>query len=136
MPHPSHWYSLESSQRAQSNGPHFTLSMPHPSHRRALDEPSLISSSHTPHIGTHWIALNKPSPMMHLPSIHPLPLHVELSKKQFEEASILQGREMATEQYRQKDLHQKKDGVKTRTHVALAGRQKLNEMTKKFIKTE
>ena len=40
------------------------------------------------------------------------------------------------DQYRQKDLHQRKEDGKSKTHVALVGRQKLNEITKKLVKTE
>jgi hypothetical protein len=60
----------------------------------------------------------------------------ELSRKESEEATILQGKEEAVEQYRQRDLHQRKESVKNKTQVALVGRQKLNELTKKLVKTE
>ena len=38
--------------------------------------------------------------------------------------------------YQQKDLHEKKEAMKERTQAVLAGRQKVNEVTKKFMKTE
>ena len=45
-------------------------------------------------------------------------------------------REVKHVSYQHKDLHQKKDAMKERTQAVLAGRQKVNEMTKKFMKTE
>ena len=65
-----------------------------------------------------------------------MPVSAELSRKESEEATILQNKELSMDQYRQKDLHQRKEDGKSKTHVALVGRQKLNEITKKLVKTE
>ena len=38
--------------------------------------------------------------------------------------------------YQQKTLHEKESSTKERTRTGLAGRQRVNEQTKKFMKTE
>lgn len=63
-------------------------------------------------------------------------LFTEISKQQVSEAQTLFNREAQLVDYQQKDLHQKKEASRERTQAALAGRQKVNEMTKKFMKTE
>ena len=60
----------------------------------------------------------------------------EISKQQASEAQTLFDRESQLVDYQQKDLHQKKEASRERTQAVLAGRQKVNEMTKKFMKTE
>lgn len=60
----------------------------------------------------------------------------KLSQKESEDALALHEKELALEQFRQKDLHRRKEDIKNKTQLALAGRQKLNETTKKYIKTE
>ncbi len=60
----------------------------------------------------------------------------EISHQHIEEAQTLQGKEEAADLFRKKDLHRRKEERKDRTQVALVGRQKLNEITKKFVKTE
>ena len=60
----------------------------------------------------------------------------ELSQRQSDEAQMLQGKETAAQQYWQKDLHRKKEDTKSKTQTALAGRQRLNSIVKKTIKTE
>ena len=47
-------------------------------------------------------------------------------------------REAQLVSYQHKDLHQRKEATKEKTQTTLAGRQnlKVNEMTKKFMKTE
>jgi len=65
-----------------------------------------------------------------------LTLIPELTQQQSTEENMLRGKEMTMEQYWHKDLHRRKEGVKSKIQVALVGRQKLNEMTKKLIRTE
>ena len=52
------------------------------------------------------------------------------------ETQTLMDREAQHINYQQKELHRKKEATKERTQATLAGRQKVNEMTKKFMKTE
>ena len=60
----------------------------------------------------------------------------EIAKQQVSETQNLLDREAQHVSYQHKDLHQKKEATKERTQAALAGRQKVNETTKKFMKTE
>ena len=48
----------------------------------------------------------------------------------------MHGKEHALEQYWQKDLHRRKEEGKSKTQAALVGRQRLNSIVKKTIKTE
>ena len=59
-----------------------------------------------------------------------------ISKQQTSETQSLMDREAQLISYQHKDLHQRKEATKEKTQTALAGRQKVNEMTKKFMKTE
>ena len=59
-----------------------------------------------------------------------------ISKQQTSETQSLMDREAQLVSYQHKDLHQRKEATKEKTQTALAGRQKVNEMTKKFMKTE
>ena len=72
-------------------------------------------------------------------SIHVwLALHefAEIAKQHVSETQTLMEREAQHVNYQQKELHRKKEATKDRTQATLAGRQKVNEMTKKFMKTE
>ena len=60
----------------------------------------------------------------------------ELSKRQEEEAEQLTTKEDGLVVYQQNTLHEKGSNVKEHTKMALAGRQRLNEQTKKFMKKE
>ena len=60
----------------------------------------------------------------------------EISKQQVSETQSLMDREAQLVSYQHKDLHQRKEATKEKTQAGLAGRQKVNETTKKFMKTE
>ena len=68
--------------------------------------------------------------------IHPSFFFTEIAKQHVSETQSLLNREAQHVSYQHKDLHQKKEATKERTQAVLAGRQKVNEMTKKFMKTE
>ena len=59
-----------------------------------------------------------------------------ISKQQTSETQFLMDRKAQLVIYQHKDLHQRKEATKEKTQTALAGRQKVNEMTKKFMKAK
>ena len=63
-------------------------------------------------------------------------LFAEIAKQHVSQTQTLMDREAQHIDYQQKELHRKKEATKERTQTNLAGRQKVNEMTKKFMKTE
>lgn len=65
-----------------------------------------------------------------------LTMSTEISRQQASETQNLLDREAQHVTYQHKDLHQKIDATKERTQTVLTGRQRVNEMTKKFMKTE
>ena len=60
----------------------------------------------------------------------------ELAKRHEEEADQLAQKEEGLVSYQQKALHERGDNTKEHTKMVLAGRQRLNEQTKKFMKKE
>ena len=62
--------------------------------------------------------------------------YIELAKRQEEEADELAMKEEGLVGYQQRALHDRGSSVREHTKTVLAGRQKLNEQTKKFIKKE
>ena len=98
-----------------------------PSHRYSLESSQQAKSNgHTQHPPCHTPLTFDPYSSVYL----------ELSQQQSDEADLLQGKERALEQYWQKDLHRRKEETKSRVQAVLVGRQRLNAVTKKSIKTE
>jgi len=59
-----------------------------------------------------------------------------MSKKQVSETQALLTKGQEHTQFTHRDLHESKEAGRERAQVALAGRQKLNEVTKKYIRAE
>ena len=62
--------------------------------------------------------------------------HTAIARRQTDETKALLGKETELVQYQHKDLHHTQESGRERKQVALAGRQRLNEVTKKYIKAE
>ena len=60
----------------------------------------------------------------------------ELSRRQEEETQQMSLKEGGLVAYQQKALHDRGSSTKEHTKTALAGRQRVNEQTKKFMKNE
>ena len=68
--------------------------------------------------------------------IHVPTLPAELAKRHDEEAEQLALQEEGLVTYTQRALHERGDKTKEHTKTTLAGRQRLNEQTKQFMKQE
>ena len=71
--------------------------------------------------------------------MHPLHMfltNTDLAQRQEEESQQMSLKEEGLVAYQRKALHETGSSTKEQTKAALAGRQKINEQTKKFMKKE